>query len=272
MVAGRATVAILGWYREGGKAGDVDNREIWLAETLVELADTPVAGFDHDAYLAKLTTRLAELLGRAEIGLIITETAAETRIAATSERMRDILSFELAHGEGPSMACCRSGQRILNQDISTDDPRWPRFATKARSAGFRCASALPMRRHDDILGAVGILDAQGRPFSDTEISLAQTLADAATISLRHQSALLRSTRTSEQLQHALDSRVTIEQAKGMTAARLGISLGEAFELLRTHARRRNMKLIDVADDAIHQRLSLLSPVANHQTDRRATSE
>lgn len=251
----------------------MDNREIWLAETLVELADTPAAGFDHDAYLAKLTTRLAELLDRAEIGLIITTPTAGSRVEApTSERMRDVLSFELAHGEGPSVACCRSGRRILNQDISTADPPWPQFATKARSAGFRAATALPLRRHDDTLGAVGIFDARGRPFSDTEVSLAQTLADAATINLRHQSALLRSTRTSEQLQHALTSRVTIEQAKGMTAARLGISLGEAFELLRCHARRCNRKLTDVADDVIHQRRSLPSPGTDRRTGRRGAGE
>jgi len=246
----------------------VDNREIWLAETLVELADTSPEGFDDTAYLAKLAARLAELLGRAEIGLIIAETTTDARIAAaTSERLRDLLSFELAHGEGPCVTCHLSGQRILNQHIAADDERWPRFATKARSAGFRSASALPMRRHHDTIGAVGILEAQGQPFAETEISLAQTLTEAATISLRHQRALRQSTRTSEQLQHALNSRVIIEQAKGMTAARLSISLNEAFELLRRHARRNNMKLSDVADDTVHQRLSPLSLLADHRTGR-----
>lgn len=250
----------------------MDNREIWLAETLVELADTSMVGFQDTAYLAKVTTRLAELLGHAEIGLIIAEPAAEARVAAaTSERIRDVLSFELAHGEGPSVACYLSGQRILNQDIDTGDERWPRFATKARSAGFRSASALPMRRHHDAIGAVGILDTHGQPFSDTEISLAQTLAEAATINLRHQRALWQSTRTAEQLQHALNSRVIIEQAKGMTAARLDVSMTEAFELLRGHARRNNRKLCDVADDTIHQRLSIPSLLADHRTARRGTA-
>ena len=239
------------------------NREIWLAETLVELADTSVADFDDAAYLATLTTRLAELLAPAEIGLIIAEQNAGPRVAAaTSEQMGDLLSFELAHGEGPCVACYLSGQRILNHDIGGDGERWSRFATKARAGGFWFATALPMRRHDDTIGAVGILDVQGRPFSDTDISLAQTLAEAATIGLRQQRALRQSTRTSEQLQRALDSRVIIEQAKGMTAARLGISLNEAFELLRGHARRNNMKLSDVANDTVHQRLALLSPSQN----------
>jgi len=157
------------------------NREIWLAETLVELADTAVAGFEDAAYLATLTGRLAELLAPAEIGLIIAEQHAGARVAAaTSERIGDLLSFELAHGEGPCVACYLSGQRILNHDIGIGDERWSRYAAKAQADGFRFASALPMRRHDDVIGAVGILDVQGRPFSDTDISLAQTLAEAAT--------------------------------------------------------------------------------------------
>jgi GAF domain-containing protein len=239
------------------------NREIWLAETLVELADTSMAGFDDAAYLTTLTRRLAELLAPAEIGLIIAERNAAARVAsATSEQLGDLLSFELAHGEGPCVACYLSGQRILNHDIGSDDERWSRFATKARAGGFRFATALPMRRHDDTIGAVGILDVQARPLSDTDISLAQTLAEAATIGLRQARALRQSTRTSEQLQHALNSRVIIEQAKGMTAARLGISLNEAFELLRGHARRNNMKLSAVANDTVHQRLTLLSPSEN----------
>ena len=236
------------------------NREIWLAETLVELADTAVAGFEDTAYLATLTGRLAELLAPAEIGVIIAEQNADARVAAvTSERIGDLLSFELAHGEGPCVVCYRSGRRILNHDIGIGDERWSRYAARARADGVRFASALPMRRHDDVIGAVGILDVHGRQFSDTDISLAQTLAEAATIGLRQQRALQQSTRTSEQLQRALDSRVIIEQAKGMTAARLGISLDSAFELLRAHARRNNLKLSDVATETVHQRLTLSPP-------------
>jgi GAF domain-containing protein len=246
----------------------VDNRETWLAETLVELADTSAAGFDDEAYLATLATRLAELLGRAEIGLIIAAPTGEPLVAAaTSDRIRDLLAFELTAGDGPCITCYRSGQRIVHAAIG--DGRWPLFATRARSAGFRSANALPMRRHHDTIGAVAILDVRGGRFSATDIGLAQNLAEAATISLRQQRALQQSARTARQLQQALDSRVLIEQAKGMTAARLGVSLDEAFDLLRGHARRHNRKLADVAADAIHQRLSTLG---GWTAARRRTAE
>ncbi|HKP17427.1 MAG TPA: ANTAR domain-containing protein [Gaiellaceae bacterium] len=54
----------------------------------------------------------------------------------------------------------------------------------------------------------------------------------------------------EQLQGALDSRVVIEQAKGVLRERLGLPLESAFQLLRTAARNSGRKLHDVADDVV----------------------
>ncbi len=49
-----------------------------------------------------------------------------------------------------------------------------------------------------------------------------------------------------QLQHALDSRVAIEQAKGVLAERLGIGVDEAFDALRRAARSNRMKVHELA--------------------------
>jgi PAS domain S-box-containing protein len=59
----------------------------------------------------------------------------------------------------------------------------------------------------------------------------------------------------EQLQTALTSRVVIEQAKGMLAERRGISVEEAFQLLRKHARDHNASLEDVATAVVTLGLS-----------------
>jgi hypothetical protein len=48
-----------------------------------------------------------------------------------------------------------------------------------------------------------------------------------------------------QLEHALQSRVAIEQAKGILAERYGIGVEEAFELIRRAARTNRMKLHDL---------------------------
>lgn len=48
-----------------------------------------------------------------------------------------------------------------------------------------------------------------------------------------------------QLEHALQSRVAIEQAKGVVAERYDLDLEEAFQLIRRAARANRMKLHDL---------------------------
>jgi ANTAR domain/PAS fold len=62
--------------------------------------------------------------------------------------------------------------------------------------------------------------------------------------------------TAEQLQHALTSRIVIEQAKGVIAAREGISIDQAFDRLRRHARRHNANIHEVARAVVELGLSV----------------
>ena len=88
-----------------------------------------------------------------------------------------------------------------------------------------------------------------------DVDAAQALADVATIAiLRHREAV-EGQHLNEQLQIALNSRIVIEQAKGMVAERLGVNMELAFSTLRNHARNHNLRLIDVARDVIRGTLS-----------------
>lgn len=49
-----------------------------------------------------------------------------------------------------------------------------------------------------------------------------------------------------QLQHALESRITIEQAKGIIAERYGLGIDEAFEAIRKASRTNRVKLHQLA--------------------------
>lgn len=57
-----------------------------------------------------------------------------------------------------------------------------------------------------------------------------------------------------QLETALESRIVIEQAKGVLAERSGLSMELAFEAMRHHARDRNLRLADVARGVIDRSL------------------
>src|ERR671931_2852024 len=55
------------------------------------------------------------------------------------------------------------------------------------------------------------------------------------------------------LQRALDTRIVIEQAKGILAERFDVDVHEAFRLLRTSARSNRMPLRDLATRVVESR-------------------
>jgi AmiR/NasT family two-component response regulator len=87
------------------------------------------------------------------------------------------------------------------------------------------------------------------------IAAAQAMADVATIAMLQLCATVDAQIISEQLSHALNSRVIIEQAKGMLVERVGIDVDESFGQLRSHARNHNRRRVDVAQDVLDGRPS-----------------
>ena len=88
------------------------------------------------------------------------------------------------------------------------------------------------------------------------MDLLGVLADMATAYLVRISELAEARRLSEQLQGALDTRILIEQAKGLLAGERGISVDEAFEELRNHARTNNTKLAELCDAVVNSGLRI----------------
>jgi GAF domain-containing protein len=136
----------------------------------------------------------------------------------------------------------------LSVDSGTD--RWPSFTAAAVRAGFRSASALPLRYRDVTLGAMNLLSASPDPMADEDRVVARAFADLAAVSIVQNRAHVEARRLNEQLSAALTSRVVIEQAKGVLAERAGIDLTEAFERMRAYARDHNSRLADVARAAV----------------------
>jgi GAF domain-containing protein len=218
-----------------------------LSETFVELADTIVVGFDVIDFLHLLTDRSAQLLDVSAAGLLLADPRGDLRVvAASSERARLLELFQIQNDQGPCMDCFRSGQPVASADLSKQTERWPHFAPAAREAGFAAVQAMPMRLREQVIGALNLFRVAPGPFDQADMRVGQALADVATISLLHQRALRHSEELNEQLQTALNSRVTIEQAKGKLAERRGVDMDKAFKMLRSYARSHNRALSDLA--------------------------
>ena len=226
-------------------------REALLARTFVELADTLVEAFDVVDLLTMLVDRCVEVLDVSAGGLMIVAPEGGLHLAASSgEATRIVELFELQSQEGPCLDCFRTGEAVLNEDLTTADDRWPSFAPVALGAGFRSVHALPMRLRGLVLGALNLFRTDQGPFQPSDVLAAQALADIATIAILQHSATLEAQVVNQQLSTALNSRIVIEQAKGMLAERAGIGMDQAFSQLRSYARNHNQRLIDVAQSFI----------------------
>jgi GAF domain-containing protein len=221
--------------------------EMLLIRTLVELADNLVDDFDVVDLLTLLSDRCVEVLDVSAAGIMLVASEGDLRvIASSSETMRIVEVFELQSDEGPCVDCYREGTMIVNEDLTSAVERWPRFTPVALESGFLAAYALPMRLRGSVIGALNLFRAQVGVLDDAEVLAAQALADVATIAILQHRVGLEANELNTQLNEALNSRIMIEQAKGVIAERAGIDTDEAFARLRQHARSNNLRLADVA--------------------------
>ena len=227
------------------------SRESALVNTFVDLADTLVADFDVIELLSRLTDGCVEVLNVDAAGLMLISPEGDLRVmASSSEAMRILELFELQAEEGPCLDCYRTGEAVVNQDLASTEQRWPRFTVEAREAGFNAVHALPMRLRGTIIGALNLFHKLPGKMADNDIAAAQAFADVATIAVLQHRAAMEARVIKDQLNFALNSRILIEQAKGMIAERENLDMDASFSRLRIHARENNRRLIDIAQEII----------------------
>ena len=238
-------------------ATTVDER---LAQVFVELADTLVARFDLMEFLHALTERCVELLDVDAAGLLLADSGGTLRlVAASTEQARVVELFQIQNDEGPCLDCYRTGQAVIISDIQADQAtaRWPQFAAAAGEMGFAGVHAIPMRLRDQVIGTLNLFSASPDALDPAVALAARALVDVATIGILQERAVHQQEVVAGQLQVALNSRVMIEQAKGILAERLRTSPDEAFIILRRYARDHNHPLTQLASDVIRGTVGII---------------
>ncbi|CAN5881603.1 GAF and ANTAR domain-containing protein [soil metagenome] len=226
-------------------------REAMLARTLVSLADTLVAEFDVVELLGVVSDRCVEILEVDAAGVMVAGPSGDLRVmASSSETMRALELLEIQSQEGPCLDCYRTGLPVVNADLNQANGRWPLFAAEALAAGFVSVQALPMRLRGTVIGALNLFHGEAGEMPRADIDAAQAFADVATIVILQQQATDEIQVVNDQLSHALNSRVVIEQAKGMVAEQSQVGVEVAFSLLRNHSRNHNLRLSEVARDVV----------------------
>lgn len=229
-------------------------REEAITDTFVELANTLVVEFDVAEFLGGLVDRAAQLSWATAAGVLLAGPDGTLGVAASSsDEGRLFELFELQSDEGPCLECYRTGEAIV--DAWVNDDRWPRLGAVAHSLGFETVSAVPLRYRGEVIGALNLYGTNWTKAPPEDLRLVQALADVATISILQHRASIEAGKLVAQLNHALQSRVLIEQAKGVLAESRDLTMTEAFNALREYSRSHNRRVSDVASEIADRSLS-----------------
>lgn len=232
----------------------VDQRGLF--EALSSFARTLVRSYDVGDVLYLLSDSVVQVLGATSGGVSLGSPDGTLHfVTATDDAGTRLEMLQDDFQEGPCHTAFSSGTTVLVPDLK-EETRWSSFTAGALGIGFRAVAGIPMRYEDRVLGALNIYYDQPVDWSSEDLEAALLLADVATGYVRNLRQLDESRRLSEQLQRALDSRVVIEQAKGVLAERLRVDMGSAFQLLRSHARGTGRRLHDVAAEVVSGRLQI----------------
>lgn len=233
------------------------SRETQLLETFVTLADSLVVGFDVLDLLQTLVDRSVELFPAKDAGILLASATGELEIVvSTNERSHLISLLQLGADEGPCIEAYTTGRLVTVSDAAEIADRWPVFAERSLESGYQYVHAVPLRLRDTSLGSLNLFGEEPGSLSREDAAAVQALTDVATISILQERALRETDVARDQLQRALDSRIVIEQAKGVIAQTHGVDMDAAFRLVREHARSNRIRLSDVAQQIVAGTLTI----------------
>ncbi len=217
-----------------------------LLDVLTRFSRTLASSYDVSDVLFELSDSVVAVLGAAAAGVSLADETGTLRFAtASNEVVGFVEQVQQDSRQGPCHRAYATNEPVFISDLRACDD-WPAMRDAALRVGFIAVAGIPMALNGITLGSLDIYDDDVRAWADDDAAAARVLADIATSYIVHASELEQARRINEQLQAALDSRVLIEQAKGLLAGERHISLDEAFKVLRRHARSHNATVRSVA--------------------------
>ncbi len=212
--------------------------------------------FEIGDVLYRLTDQVTEVLDiEGSAVCLANASGALELLSATDHHVAAIEEAQLTGGEGPVHVAYHDNDQVFVADLEAED-RWPDFARHCREHGMQAVATLPMPVGERRIGGLSLYRAEPHEWTDDEIQAGQGLANMASAYVLNHKALSESRTLTGQLSSALDSRIIVEQAKGLLAGRHDITPNKAFGRLRRHARSNGRRLHDVCHEVVEGSLKL----------------
>jgi GAF domain-containing protein len=222
--------------------------EAEVARAMVQLSDSLAVDFDEVRLGRILVDRCVELLDLDSAGVVLVAPRGGPRVVVSPSdgagALHDLVRLELSGGPGAD--CLRTGQPVDAPSLTASGAAWPRFTTEAIALGFRSVCTIPLRMRETVVGTLSLFRRTDGPLHPRDRLVAEAFADVATIAILQHRAASQARSLNDNLTAALESRIVIEQAKGVLAERLGCHVDAAFALLRNHARNHNLRLAELS--------------------------
>jgi GAF domain-containing protein len=216
-----------------------------LLQALRRFAVVMGGSYDINEMSIQLGERLTEALGAAGAGVSVADEKGRLKfVTATSEQIVAIEEVQERLQRGPCVSAFESQEPVALGDIG-GTARWPDYRDAALRLGLNAVVGYPLSYEGHRLGALNLYSADRRQWTDDDLDVIGVFADMSTAYLVRDAELAETRDLARQLQGALESRVMIEQAKGVLANEHGITVDEAFERLRRYSQDKNIKLYEV---------------------------
>jgi GAF domain-containing protein len=206
----------------------------------IRIADQPVAAILQRA--AELAHGLLPAAACSSVAVIDDRRRCTFAVSGPLAAVLDERQYPPAYG--PATAVFVTGAPVEIPDTAVDD-RFTDFSPQAARHGVRWTFSLPVPLGTGARASVTSYGA-GDPLDDADRRLLAGFTMQVAATLANSVSYAAAAERADQLQEAMASRATIEQAKGIIMDRRGCTPDDAFAVLREASTRSNRKLRDIA--------------------------
>ena len=217
-----------------------------LRQALDQLADLRTSPVTVEEALDRVVASADALFGVDGTVLMLVDRGQALRNLAVSDPRAALLEeLQAEHEEGPCVDAFDDKEPVAADDLSRED-RWPAFSPDAARRDLLAVLASPIPYSEQAVGVVAVFATEPHPWTGAEREAIVAFTELVALLILNAMEATERGRLAAELQVALDSRVVIEQAKGVLVGRHGLTTRQAFERLRRAARDQRRPLAEVS--------------------------